>query len=103
MRRPLRHANLPEGVPDPQYYFERSGDMSKTEEQLWDKFVLMHHADKLNRVAIRQRAESNSRYHRGAGVVTLIGQRHMHMRDAEFFRQFNALPISQTRLTEVRR
>ena len=26
--------------------------------------------------------------HRGAGVVTLIGQRHMHMRDAEFFRQF---------------
>ncbi len=32
--------------PNPQYYCEKYG-ACQTEEQLWDKFVLMHHADKI--------------------------------------------------------
>lgn len=46
MRRALRDTNLPEGVSDPNTIVKDPQHV-ETEEQLWDKFVLMHHADKI--------------------------------------------------------
>ncbi len=46
-RRALRDTNLPEGVPDPQYYLKDPAHV-ETEEQLWDKFVLMTTRIKFN-------------------------------------------------------
>ena len=54
----------------------------ESEEQLWDKFVLMHHADKIeppSRLAFDN--------HRGAGVMALIGERDMNMAHPQPFRQ----------------
>lgn len=55
----------------------------ESEEQLWDKFVLMHHADKFNRSRL---AFDN---HRGAGVVAFISESNVNsaypMRSAKRF------------------
>ena len=54
----------------------------ESEEQLWDKFVLLHHADKISQPPCLTFDD-----HRGAGVMSLVGERDMNVTHPQPIRQ----------------